>query len=161
MPTSNKLEDLHADLQRVYAEAKAAYIAAHPGGLRPRLGETARPAAVQNAYYAQGRQPLAAINALRHLAGLDPIGTLEAGRIITKAKAGQSPHGFLPSRAFDVQLLKPDGTVTWDETAYSGFAAYVKVAAEKLRVAVSIGAYWPTFKDFPHTELKFWKTMAA
>lgn len=159
MPTSNRIEDLHPSLAAVYAEAKAAYIAAHPGGLRPQLGETARPAAVQNAYYAQGRQPLATINALRHLAGLEPIGTVEAGRIITKAKAGQSPHGFLPSRAFDVQLMKPDGSVTWDETAYAGFAAYVKVAAEKLHVAVSIGAYWPRFQDFPHTELLAWRTM--
>ena len=159
MPTSNKITDLHPSLVAVYAEAKAAYIAAHPGGLRPQLGETARPAAVQNAYYAQGRQPLVAINALRHLAGLEPIGTVEAGRKITNAQAGQSPHGFLPSRAFDVKLVKPDGSVTWDETAYNDFAPYVKAAAEKLKIPVSIGAYWPRFKDFPHTELLAWRTM--
>ena len=85
MPTHNELELLHPDLQRVYTEAKAAYIAAHPGGLRPRLGETYRPANVQLAYHAQGRKPLAAINALRHIAGLDPIGTVEAGREIGRA----------------------------------------------------------------------------
>jgi hypothetical protein len=159
MPTSNRIEDLHPDLARVYAEAKAAYIAAHPGGLRPRLGETARPAAVQTAYYAQGRQPLAEINRLRHIAGLAPIGTVEAGRKITNAQAGQSPHGFLPARAFDVQLQKPSGEIDWTESAYTGFAAYVKVAAEKLHVAVSIGAYWPKFKDTPHTELLNWRKM--
>lgn len=65
MATSNKLTDLHPDLARVYAEAKADYLAQHPGGLRPQLGETYRSAAVQTAYYAQGRQPLASINALR------------------------------------------------------------------------------------------------
>ncbi len=159
MPTSNKLDELHPDLQRVYQEAKAAYLTAHPNGLRPRLGETARPAAVQTAYYAQGRQPLAAINQLRHLAGLAPIGTAEAGRIITKAQAGQSPHGFLPARAFDVQMLKGDGAVDWSEAPYIAFAAYVKAAANHLGVTVSQGAYWPKFKDFPHTELAAWRVM--
>ena len=159
MATSNRIEDLHPDLARVYTEAKAAYIAAHPGGLRPQLGETARPAAVQTAYYAQGRQPLATINHLRQVAGLAPIGMAEAGKVITNAQAGQSPHGFQPSRAFDVQLVKPNGEVDWSDIAYTGFAAYVKVAAEKLHVAISQGAYWPRFKDLPHTELAAWRTL--
>lgn len=159
MPTSNRIEDLDTSLAAVYTEAKAAYIADHPGGLRPRLGETARPAAVQTAYYAQGRQPLAVINQLRKVAGLAPIGTTEAGRIITKAQAGQSPHGFLPARAFDVQMLKLDGEVDWSDAPYIAFAAYVKKAAEKLKVAISQGAYWPRFADNPHTELSSWRTM--
>ncbi len=159
MPTSNKIEDLHPLLAAVYTEAKAAYIAAHPGGLRPRLGETHRPHNVQLAYYAQGRQPLAQINQLRHAAGLNPIGSVEAKRIITKALPGQSAHGVKPARAFDVQMVKPDGSIDWNETAYKGFAAYVKVAAEKLHVAVSQGAYWTKFPDFPHTELLGWRTI--
>ena len=159
MGPSNRIEDLDHNLAAVYTEAKAAYIADHPGGLRPRLGETARPAAVQTAYYAQGRQPLAAINQLRHVAGLAPIGTVEAGRVITKAQAGQSPHGFLPSRAFDVQMLKGDGEVDWSDAPYIAFAAYVKAAANHLGVTVSQGAYWPRFKDFPHTELAAWRVM--
>lgn len=158
MPTSNRIEDLNADLAKVYTEAKARYIAAHPGGLKPRLGETSRPAAVQNAYYAQGRQPLAEINRLRHIAGLPPVGSVEASRKITNAKAGQSPHGFLPSRAFDVQMVKPDGAIDWDEAAYIAFAGYVKLAANLLGVAISQGAYWKSFPDFPHTELLNWRT---
>jgi hypothetical protein len=129
------------------------------GGLKPRLGETYRPAAVQLAYYAQGRQSLKAINALRHLAGLNPIGQVEAGRIITKAMPGQSAHGFKPARAFDVQMVKPNGEIDWSESAYRGFAAFVKVAAGKLHVAVSQGAYWTKFPDFPHTELLGWRSM--
>lgn len=153
MPSSNRLADLHPSLAAVYTEAKAAYLAAYPGGLRPRLGETFRPPAVQAAYYAQGRQPLAKINALRHAAGLQPIGAVEAGRVITKAQPGQSAHNFMPARAFDVQLVKADGSIDWTEAAYRGFAAYVKAAAAKLGVAVSIGAYWTKFPDPPHTEL--------
>ena len=158
MPTSNKITDLDAGLAAVYTEAKASYLADHPGGLRPRLGETARPANVQLAYFAQGREPLAEINRLRHLAGLAPIGPQEAGKVITKARPGQSPHGFLPSRAFDVQMLKPDGSVDWSDAPYLAFAAYVKRAAAKLKVAVSQGAYWPHFKDFPHCETLLWRT---
>ncbi|GAB2865844.1 M15 family metallopeptidase domain-containing protein [Hymenobacter ruber] len=159
MPTHNEIELLHPLLAKVYTEAKAAYIAAHPGGLRPRLGETYRPANVQLAYHAQGRKPLAEINQLRHIAGLAPIGPVEAKRIITQALPGQSAHGFNPSRAFDVQLLKPTGEIDWTDSAYMQFAAYVKVAAEKLRVAVSQGAYWPKFKDYPHCELVGWQRM--
>ena len=159
MPTHNELELLHPSLAAVYAEAKAAYIAAHPGGLRPRLGETYRPANVQLAYHAQGRKPLAAINALRHIAGLDPIGTVEAGRVITNALPGQSAHGFNPARAFDVQMLKLTGEVDWSDAPYVVFAGFVKAAAAKLAVAVSQGAYWPRFKDFPHVELLSWRSM--
>ena len=159
MPTHNELELLHPSLAAVYAEAKAAYLAAHPGGLRPRLGETYRPANVQLAYHAQGRKPLAAINALRHIAGLDPIGTVEAGRVITNALPGQSAHGFNPARAFDVQMLKLTGEVDWSDAPYVVFAGFVKAAAAKLAVAVSQGAYWPRFKDFPHVELLSWRSM--
>ena len=159
MPTSNRIDQLHPSLVAVYSEAKAAYIAAHPGGLRPRLGETYRPANVQLAYHAQGRKPLAEINALRAAAGLAAIGTAEAGKVITNAMPGQSAHGFNPARAFDVQMLKLNGEVDWSDAPYTSFAAYVKVAAEKLHVAVSQGAYWPRFADFPHTELKLWRTM--
>lgn len=159
MPTSKRIEDLHPDLVRVYTEAKAAYIAAHPGGLRPQLSETARPPLVQTAYYAQGRQSLAEINNLRHLAGLNPIGPVEAGRKITNAKAGQSAHNFTPARAFDVLLVNPDGTANWVDSNYLHFAEYVTAAAAKLRVAISQGAYWKSFKDMPHTELLAWKTM--
>jgi peptidoglycan LD-endopeptidase CwlK len=159
MPISNRIEDLHPDLAKVYTEAKARYIADNPGRLKPRLGETARPAAVQRAYYAQGRQPLATINQLRHQAGLAPIGPVEAKQVITKAQPGQSAHGFQPSRAFDVQLVKPDGSIDWNEAEYAKFAGYVKLAATMLGVAISQGAYWPKFKDYPHTELLNWRTM--
>lgn len=159
MPTHNDIESLHPLLAKVYTEAKAQYIANHPGGLRPRLGETYRPANVQLAYHAQGRKPLADINALRKAAGLQLIGQAEAGKVITNAMPGQSAHGFNPSRAFDVQLVKPNGEVDWSDAPYHVFAGYVKTAAALLNVAVSIGAFWPKFADAPHTELLAWRTM--
>ena len=159
MPTSNRIEDLHPSLAAVYSEAKAAYIAAHPNGLRPRLGETYRSAEVQRAYFAQGRQTIGQINQLRTLAGLPAIGPTDARQIITKAQPGQSAHGFLPARAFDVLLLNADGTANWTEAAYTLFAVFVRTAAAKLGVAVSSGAFWPKFKDAPHHQLDAWRTM--
>ncbi|MGI4971204.1 MAG: M15 family metallopeptidase [Janthinobacterium lividum] len=159
MAIDNSIDRLHPDLARLYTEAKARYIAAHPAGLKPRLGETYRSMAVQEAYYAQGRKSLTEINNLRHIAGLNPIGLVEAKNAITKAKPGQSAHNFLPARAFDVQLVKPDGNIDWTEANYEAFAGYVKLAADLLKVAVSQGAYWVGFRDYPHTELKGWATM--
>lgn len=154
MPVNKNIGDLHPDLAAVYTEAKFAYVRDHPGGLRPRLGETHRSLAVQTAYYAQGRRPIGAINQLRTAAGLPLIGSAEAGRVITRSLPGRSAHGYLPARAFDVQLLRANGTLDWTHVAFAGWAAYVRDAAEKLGVAVSIGAYWTGFVDAPHTELK-------
>ena len=49
-------------------------------------------------------------------------------------------------------MVRPDGSIDWNLPPYTGFAAFVKVAAERLKVAVSQGAYWK-FLDAPHTEL--------
>lgn len=156
MPTSNRIEDLHIDLNHVYTEAKANFIAAHPERSKPRLGETHRPLNVQAAYFAQGRQDLAAINALRKAAGLYLIGPEEAKVVITNAKPGQSAHQRLPSYAFDVMFLDAKGNADWSLENFNLFAKYVTAAAIKLKVAISQGAYWK-FKDAPHTELVGWQ----
>ena len=159
MPTSNRIDQLHPSLVAVYTEAKAAYIKAHPGGLTPRLGETYRSAEVQRAYYAQGRQPIGEINRLRTLAGLPAIGPTDARQVITKAQPGQSAHGFLPARAFDVLLLNPNGSANWTQAGYVAFAGFVRAAATKLGIQVSSGAFWKSFPDAPHHELLLYRTM--
>ncbi|MBC7726464.1 MAG: hypothetical protein H7242_02445 [Microbacteriaceae bacterium] len=58
-----------------------------------------------------------------------------------------------------MQMLKLNGEVDWSDGPYHVFAKYVKAAAAKLGVEVSIGAFWPRFVDAPHTELKLWRTM--
>lgn len=50
-----------------------------------------RSEAEQKAIYAQGRQSLAQVNALRKLANLEPIG-LKANSIVSNAPAGKSRH---------------------------------------------------------------------
>lgn len=62
-------------------------------GLKYSVIETRRTAAVQAAYYAQGRSSLETINALRVAAGLREIGALEAKNVITRAKVSNHQSG--------------------------------------------------------------------
>lgn len=73
--------------------------------------ETIREQGVQRAYYAQGRETLVAVNALRALAGLYPI-KMHQNRIITQAIESIHEHGC----ALDIALLI-NGKPSWDDKA--------------------------------------------
>ena len=74
----------------------------HPADPMPFLTEVHRPAGVQAALFAQGRQPLAEVNRLRGLVKLAPISEAENRRTVTNARPGQSKHEHLPSLAVDI-----------------------------------------------------------
>jgi peptidoglycan L-alanyl-D-glutamate endopeptidase CwlK len=74
--------------------------------------ETLRTQAVQNAYYAQGRETLAVINALRKEAGLYLVGEAEAKRIVTHTL--HSVH--MDGGAADIVPVV-DGKIPWTITA--------------------------------------------
>jgi peptidoglycan L-alanyl-D-glutamate endopeptidase CwlK len=71
--------------------------------------ETLRTLAVQTAYYAQGREPLEAVNAKRTLAGLWLIGQDENRKIITQTMKSVHMNGG----ALDVVPLTIDGKIPW------------------------------------------------
>jgi peptidoglycan L-alanyl-D-glutamate endopeptidase CwlK len=81
-------------------------------GFRYSVVETLRTRAVQEAYYAQGRKPLAEINELRKKAGLYLLGEAEGKRIITRTM--ESVH--LTGRAADIVPVL-DGKIPWTITA--------------------------------------------
>ena len=83
-------------------------------GLRYSVLETLRSQAVQDAYYAQGREPPAEVNRLRKLAGLYAISADEAGRIITNAKHSTHQDGI----AADIAPVLASGKIPWDYGAY-------------------------------------------
>lgn len=62
-------------------------------GLKYSVIETRRTEATQAAYYAQGREPIETINALRQQAGLGNISPIEAKNVITKAKRSRHQSG--------------------------------------------------------------------
>jgi peptidoglycan L-alanyl-D-glutamate endopeptidase CwlK len=81
-------------------------------GLRYSVIETLRTQAAQEAYYAQGRKPLAGINELRKKAGLYPLGEAEGKRIVTKTM--RSVH--LTGKAADIVPVV-NGKIPWNITA--------------------------------------------
>jgi hypothetical protein len=78
--------------------------------------DTLRSEAEQQAYYAQGRESLATVNAKRKLANLYAI-TEKENKIITKAKSASfSWHGF--GLAFDIAITDASGKkIIWDKTS--------------------------------------------
>ncbi len=75
---------------------------------------------------------------------------------VTNAKAGQSPHNFNPSFAFDIAFITVDKKVSWDDKLFKKFAAIIKQQS----VLVDWGGDFKVFMDGPHFELKNWKIIA-
>lgn len=88
--------------------------AARAAGLDPVVTYTLRTALEQEALYAQGREPLLAVNDLRVHVGLRPITAKENLRIVSwtkKSKHLPGPDGL--AEAYDLALRRAGG-VTWD-----------------------------------------------
>jgi peptidoglycan L-alanyl-D-glutamate endopeptidase CwlK len=76
----------------------------------------------------------------------------------SKAKPGQSAHDWSPSLAYDLAPLPID----WNDTARFGVMAdHIKTAAAVENVQVVWGGDWKSIKDFPHFELKNWRSLTA
>ncbi len=149
--------DLDPDLALAYREAKADWIRDYPAGPWPELNETSRSKAVQDAYYARGRRPVADVQKLYAAAGLYEIQADEAGKWATNAAFGQSAHNAAVdeySGAFDVRmrvvvlvkaaagetpaLYAAGKGITWESKYYTAFAGYVLKAASRLLAAGKI-----------------------
>jgi peptidoglycan L-alanyl-D-glutamate endopeptidase CwlK len=96
---------------------------------------TLRSPAEQAALYAQGRKPLADVNALRAEAGMAPISE-GRNRVVTHARTSVHEFGL----AFDVALLK-NGMPHWDSSAdlnSDNVADYAETGA----IGESLGLIW-------------------
>ena len=119
--TSRRIEDLHKDLARVFIEAEKQWESA--GNANVIITCTHRNNAMQTQLYAQGRTT--------------------KGGIVTWAKAGQSPHNYLPALAFDIAFLKPDGkSLDWSAKNFVEFAKIAKLQAAKIGVKITWGGDW-------------------
>jgi len=72
---------------------------------------------------------------------------------VTNARAGQSPHNYKPSYAFDIAFIGVDKKLDWSPKLFKNFA---NIIAENSQV--EWGGNWK-FKDAPHFELKGWRSM--
>jgi peptidoglycan L-alanyl-D-glutamate endopeptidase CwlK len=112
------------------------------GGVNAFIDATYRSNEEQDADYAQGRTV--------------------PGKIITHAKAGESPHnctdenGIPAARAFDIAIYDDNGELDWDLKSYRWEFAH-QIGRD---LGLELGVDWPEPKtDGPHFELKNWQTV--
>lgn len=72
---------------------------------------------------------------------------------VTNAKAGQSPHNYNPSFAFDIGFIGADKQMKWYGKLFKNFADIIV----SMSSVVDWGGNWKGFTDKPHFELKNWK----
>lgn len=143
---SRKKEDLYRPLIDVWDYAFMRWNMAHPTLPQPFLTCTYRSNAEQTALY---NQPF-------DKKDNDGDGKIdERNEKVTNAKAGQSPHNYFPSMAFDIAF--------WDEKEkkldWSGylFEFFNRLVCEKYKDVVTWGGNFKTIPDRPHFEWKSWK----
>lgn len=134
-PTQNQIAKLHPTIRQEVTKIVQECDLALTGRAKVRITQGLRTFAEQDALYAQGRT--------------------KPGKIITKAKAGQSVHNF--GFAIDICLIIDNKIASWetakdwdnDQVAdwYEGVKIFAKHGWEW-------GGNWKTFKDMPHFDKK-------
>jgi hypothetical protein len=116
-------------------------------GIIPRIQETFREQEIQNCYYAQGRESLEKVNALRKENGLYLLSEKE-NTIITKTKISNHTKGI----AIDIVPVYVSGKIIWD---YNNIVwLRIEEIAEYFKDDVDWGGFWTSFIDPPHWEMK-------
>ena len=123
---SRDIKDLHPYLAERWVSARAEWMVRYPQDPQPFLTQTYRSFDVQNSLYDQGRST--------------------PGKIVTKAKGGQSLHNYYPAHAFDM-AFKIGDQVYWGKRDFFMFAEIIKP------MGVEWGGDWIGFKDYPHFEV--------
>jgi peptidoglycan L-alanyl-D-glutamate endopeptidase CwlK len=149
------LTKLDPILRADFEQAIADFVREHPALPRPVLDCGYRSPALQNATYAQGRDTVAQVNALRHAAGADAISAADAGQKVSWARGGQSPHNYLPCPAGDIKFLDAKGHCDWHDALFHLFAGYMLRNPK-----IEWGGHFPAGKtDLPHFQRKGWQQL--
>lgn len=143
---SRKIEDLTPRLRVVYARFKEEM---EKAGLRFIVTQTLRTKEEQEALYAQSRQPLHIVNALRQAAGLGAIDAATNKKAVTWTKNSRHlPQGDGKAIAFDICIVDAKGTPQWND-----IKSFKKAGEIGQKVGLLWGGSWRT-PDLPHFELK-------
>ncbi len=130
---SRSKADLNEILVDAYDKACAEYLALYPNEPQPFLTTTYRSNDEQTELYAQGRT--------------------NPGKVVTNAKAGDSPHNYKPASAFDTGFITVNNKLDWRPILFQRFADIIC----KIQPLVKWGGSFKTFKDAPHYELLDWR----
>ena len=130
-------------------------------GLDPKAAKIFRPwLAEASATAASMGVDIAAINGFRSWAEQDALyakGRSKPGRIVTRAKGGQSNHNF--GIAIDLGVFR--GSRYLDESEpETASAVYRAIAASAQRHGIEWGGNWRRFKDEPHFQIATGLSMA-
>ena len=150
---STRLEDLTSETE---AKARLALADLETRGVPVIVTSTLRTEAEQVALYAQGRQSLIAVNALRAEAGLGPIDEQDNSYTVTEASGkrvidggtGRSEHQL--GIALDVCPLA-NGSAIWPAPTDPRWA---EIAQSFKAQGFVWGGDWTDFKDYPHYQLE-------
>jgi peptidoglycan L-alanyl-D-glutamate endopeptidase CwlK len=151
---SRSLEHADSKLADCFLKAESEFEAAHPG-VNIIVVESFRPQVVQDAYFAQGRQQLPAVNELRLKAGLPAI-TQSQNRIITYNR--KSKHSSFPSKAIDIAFVVNKSTDYKNTKRFEVFAKIMR----RIDPSITWGGDWnrngstkdERFLDYPHFEVR-------
>lgn len=81
------------------------------------------------------------------------VGRTKPGKVVTNAKAGQSPHNY--GLAVDVVIIDDQGKAVWAASAYKQLW---KLASDASVVEGVVWAgNWKSFKEYVHFEEADWK----
>jgi peptidoglycan L-alanyl-D-glutamate endopeptidase CwlK len=140
-----KLEGLSPAAQPVFREFLN-LLDAELGDDRYAVFEGRRTAAVQEAYYAQGREPLESVNKKRAAAGLYLLRGERDNYVITWTLKSKHIDGL----AVDAVPVDGAGNPTWDLAHYRKAFEAIRGCGKK--AGLTCGADWPT-PDWPHYEI--------
>lgn len=124
---SRDKKDLRPELVQAYEKAVDEYKRLYPNDPQPFITCTYRSGEEQNKLYNQVPK-------------------------VTNAKAGQSPHNYNPSFAFDIGFITVDNKMSWNSKYFKMFADCIKSDV------VSWGGNFKSLVDMPHFELKDWRS---
>lgn len=127
MASRNK-KDLHPTLVKAYEKAVTLYLTEYPNDPQPFITCTYRSNAEQNLLFNQVPK-------------------------VTKAKAGQSPHNYKPSLAFDIAFITVYKKLDWSIQLFKNFNDIII----KIEPLIVWGGNWKSIKDKPHFQLQNWK----
>ena len=128
--------------------------ACRKAGINLVITQTLRSMELQDAYYSQGRDSLDIVNSKRKKVNLPPITEKENKSIITKAKAGSSPHNY--GLAFDFVPIV-NGKAEWNDLTLFDRCGAIAKTLNVDGYTLEWGGDFPKFKDRPHIQMKNWK----
>lgn len=130
---SRDKKDLNEILVDAYDKACAEYLRLYPDKPQPFITCTYRSKDEQNELYA--------------------IGRTKSGKKVTNAQAGESPHNYNPSAAFDIGFITLSKKLDWSISNFKNFADIIV----KIQPLVVAGINFKSLPDAPHFELKDWR----